>query len=36
MKNLQWYKEIWTLDIKNQSWVEDTPIMVYSKKEKNI
>ena len=24
MKNPQWYKEIWTLDIKNQSWVEDT------------
>ena len=19
-----WYKKIWTLDIKNQSWVEDT------------
>ena len=24
MKNPQWYKKIWTLDIKNQSWVEDT------------
>lgn len=20
----QWYKSIWSLDIKNQSWVEDT------------
>ena len=19
-----WYKEIWTLDVQNQSWVEDT------------
>jgi len=28
MKNPQWYKEIWTLDIKNQSWVEDTPNQV--------
>lgn len=24
MINKQWYKEIWSLDIKNQSWVEDT------------
>lgn len=23
-KNSDWYKNIWTLDIKNQSWVEDT------------
>lgn len=23
MKN-DWYKKIWTLDIKDQSWVEDT------------
>lgn len=23
MKN-DWYKKIWTLDIQNQSWVEDT------------
>lgn len=25
MINPQWYKNGWTLDIKNQSWVEDTP-----------
>jgi cyclopropane fatty-acyl-phospholipid synthase-like methyltransferase len=25
MIDLQWYKKGWTLDIKNQSWVEDTP-----------
>ena len=25
MINQQWYKSIWSLDIKNQSWVEDTP-----------
>ena len=26
MKAMQndWYKKIWTLDIQNQSWVEDT------------
>lgn len=24
VKNSDWYKTIWTLDIKNQSWVEDT------------
>ena len=23
-KNPEWYKQIWTLDIKDQSWVEDT------------
>lgn len=24
VKNADWYKNIWTLDIKNQSWVEET------------
>jgi SAM-dependent methyltransferase len=24
LKNADWYKNIWTLDIKNQSWVEET------------
>ncbi|WP_279221997.1 hypothetical protein [Clostridium sp. E02] len=24
VKNADWYKTIWSLDIKNQSWVEDT------------
>lgn len=24
-KASDWYKKIWTLDIKNMSWVENTP-----------
>ncbi len=27
-KNKSWYKEIWTLDIKNQSWTEETVMQV--------
>ncbi len=27
-KNATWYKEIWTLDIKNHSWTEETKSQV--------
>ena len=27
-KNKTWYKEIWSLNIKNQSWTEDTKTQI--------